>query len=547
MKAFIGGSTYITGHGPAIGIGVAVDGDTIVQVGPDAEIAALVSDPHDIVDLAGGLLSPGFVDSHLHPAMGGLELGQCNLVPASGREECLAIIRDYVAAHPEDEWIVGGGWQMSWFPGGTPTRELLDEICPDRPVSLANADHHGTWVNSLALQLAGITAETPDPIDGRIERDEEGNAAGTLHEGAAYLVDELRPAYSFEELYAALLRAQQHCFELGITGWQDAAVVDRDGVDHLDVYRQAIESGDLKARVSGALWYERERGEPQVDDLIARRATVVADPAVFDAGTVKIMVDGIAENFTAAMSKPYLDACGHETGNSGLSFVDPEALKRVVSRLDASGAQLHFHALGDRAVTEALDALQVAVEANGEGDNRHSLAHLQIVQSRDVERFAEVSAVANIQPYWARNEAQMTELTLPFLDPDLAARQYPFHDFVERGVRLAGGSDWPVSSANPLAGMQVAVTRIAEIAEEAKEPFIPEQAISLVDAWDAYTIGSSYLNHRDHLTGSIEVGKLADLVVLSSDPFSTEPRSITKSRVVSTWIGGEQVYPLATA
>lgn len=549
MKIFIGGSTYLTGQGPASGVGVAVDGDAIVAVGTDAEIRALAAPDAEVIDLAGGLLSPSFVDSHLHPVMGGLELGQCNLVPAGNREECLQLIRDYVEAYPDREWVVGGGWQMSWFPGGTPTKDLLDEICPDRPVSLSNADHHGTWVNSLALELAGVTAQTPDPVDGRIERDADGNPAGTLHEGAAYIVDTLRPDETFDSLYAALLRAQAHCFALGITGWQDAGVVIRDGIDHLDVYRRAVESGDLKARVTGALWYDRQGGEHQVEELFARRASIDADAARFDVGTVKIMLDGVVENFTAALSKPYLDACGHETHNSGLSFIDPEMLKRIVTRLDGGGTQLHFHALGDRAVTEALDALQAAAEANGGADHRHSLAHLQVVQRRDVERFAELGAIANIQPYWARNEDQMSLLTLPFIDPELATRQYPFHDFIDSGVRLAGGSDWPVSSADPLAAIQVAVTRISEIAALEKEAFIPEQAIPMTAAWDAYTSGSAFLNHRDHLTGSIEVGKLADLVVLSANPFATPPRSIIESRVLSTWIGGEQVYaaPASTA
>lgn len=542
MKVFVGGSTYLTGRGPAQGIGVAVDGDAIVAVGPDAEFARLVDDGAEVIDLKGGLLSPSFQDSHLHPIMGGLELGQCNLVPAANRDECIELIRNYVDRYPDREWVVGGGWQMSWFPGGTPTRQLLDEICEDRPISLSNADHHGTWVNTLALKLAGITAQTPDPDDGRIERDAEGGPSGTLHEGAARLVDQFRPPRTFDELYAALLRAQEHCLSLGITGWQDAAVTIEGDIDVVDVYLRAVSSAELKARVTAALWYDRQKPESQVDELLARRSGVPADPARFDAGTVKIMMDGVAENFTAAMSKPYLDACGHETSNRGISFIAPDVLKRIVQKLDASGVQLHFHALGDRAVTESLDALEAAVLANGTADHRHSLAHLQVVQRDDVHRFADLGAVANLQPYWARNEDQMSELTLPFLDAQLAQRQYPFQDFVDESVPLAGGSDWPVSSANPLAAIQVAVTRIAEVAIAEREPFIPEQAISTVAAWDAYTIGSSRLNHRDEITGSIEVGKRADLVVLSSNPFAGPPRSIVESRVVSTWIDGECVY-----
>lgn len=542
MPIFVGGSTYITGRGPVVGMGVAVHGERIALVAPDDEVRAFGSPDGVVVDLDGGLLSPSFVDSHLHPVMAGLELGQCNLVGARDADEAVQRIRAYVESHPDDEWIVGGGWQMSWFPGGTPTAELLDAICADRPVSIANADHHGTWVNSAALALAGITSETPDPIDGRIERIADGSPAGTLHEGAAYLVDRLRPSLTEDDLYQALLKAQQHCFALGITGWQDAAVPIRDGIDFLDLYRRALREGTLKARVTAALWFDRQQPESQVEDLLARRASVTEDPARFDADTVKIMVDGVAENFTAAMSLPYRDACGHETTNAGLSFVATDVLGRVVAALDAAGTQLHFHALGDRAVTETLDALADATAENRSSGLRHNLAHLQVVQKADVARFAELGAVANMQPYWARNEAQMSELTLPFLHPALADRQYPFAEFAAAGVPLAGGSDWPVSSANPLAGIQVAVTRIAEIAEDAKEPFLPEQALTLRDAWEAYTVGSNYINRRDHIVGTIAVGKLADLAVLAIDPFAVAPREIAAIPVISTWIGGERVY-----
>lgn len=542
MPIFTGGSTYVTGRGPVEGIGVAVHGDRIALIGTDAEIRACGSPDGRVVDLAGGLLSPSFVDSHLHPVMAGLELGQCNLVGARDAEEAIERISEYVASHPDEAWIVGGGWQMSWFPGGTPTAGILDKICADRPVSIANADHHGTWVNSAALALAGITAETPDPVDGRIERFADGSPAGTLHEGAAYLVDGLRPSSTEDDLYEALLRAQQHCLALGITGWQDAAVPIRDGIDYLDLYRRALREGSLKVRVTAALWFDRQQPEDQVEVLLARRASVAEDPARFDADTVKIMVDGVAENFTAAMTRPYRDACGHETTNAGLSFVAPDVLRRVVTALDGAGTQLHFHALGDRAVAETLDALAAAATANDSSDRRHNLAHLQVVQETDVARFAELGAVANIQPYWARNEAQMSELTLPFLHPDLAERQYPFAEFAAGGVPMAGGSDWPVSSADPLAGMQVAVTRVAEIAEDAKEPFLPEQALSLRDAWDAYTVGSNYINRRENIAGTIEEGKFADLVVLGMNPFTVEPRKIAECSVVSTWIGGELVY-----
>ncbi|HSO28348.1 MAG TPA: amidohydrolase, partial [Candidatus Sulfomarinibacteraceae bacterium] len=424
---------------------------------------------------------------------------------------------------------------MSAFPGATPTREELDRVVPDRPAFFVNRDGHGAWVNTRALAAAGITRDTTDPADGRIERDARGEPSGTLHEGAMELVRTLIPPPTVEDVAHGLALAQAYLHRLGITAWQDAWVTPLD----LAAYRLLAGRGGLTARATACLWWERTRGADQIDEMIeARRISTIGR---LRATTVKVMQDGVAENYTAAMLEPYLDAAGRSTGNRGISFVEPEALKRHVARLDAEGFQVHVHALGDRAVREALDAIEAARRVNGPSDGRHHLAHIQLVDPADVPRFRALGVAANMQPYWACNDDQMVELTLPYLRPDRAALQYPFQTLHRAGAMLVGGSDWSVSTPNVMAEIEVAVTRISPERRSA-EPFLPEEALALPDALAAFTIGSAYVNHLDDRTGSIEAGKLADLVVLDRDIFAPDAGPIGDARVLLTLVEGDAVF-----
>ncbi|MFE0734839.1 amidohydrolase [Streptomyces sp. NPDC058855] len=517
---------------------VAVTGERITAVGHD-EVRELIGPGTEVVDLRGKLLLPGFQDAHVHAVYGGSELAECDLTGTVGVTEYLERVRAYARAHPDHEWITGGGWSLESFAGGLPTRQLLDSVVPDRPVLLSNRDHHGAWANTRALERAGITAATPDPADGRIEREADGTPSGMLQEGAATLVGRLVPPATPADRLAGLLRAQRLLHSLGITGWQDALLGEFGGrADPSDAYATAARDGSLTARVTGALWWDRERGAEQIPGLEARRAEL--SHGRFRARSVKIMQDGIAENFTAAMTAPYLDGCGCVTANAGLSFVDPEALRGHVTALDARGFQVHFHALGDRAVREALDAVEAALEANGPRGNRHHLAHLQVVHPDDLARFARLGAVANIQPLWAAHEPQMDELTIPFLGPERAAWQYPFGDLLRAGATLAAGSDWPVSSPDPLEGLHVAVNRRAPGAED-ERVFLPEQRLDLTTALAAYTAGSAHVNGHDD-AGSLRPGNLADLVVLDRDVLTGPPEEIARARVERTYVGGALVH-----
>ncbi|MFE0582893.1 amidohydrolase [Streptomyces sp. NPDC058874] len=517
---------------------LAVTGDRITAVGHD-EVRELVGPDTEVVDLTGKLLLPGFQDAHMHPAFAGVELAECDLTGTVGVNDYLALIRAYADAHPDREWITGGGWSMESFEGGLPTRHLLDAVVPDRPVLLSNRDHHGAWANTRALELAGVTASTPDPADGRIEREPDGTPSGMLQEGATSLVGRLLPTSTPAELLAGLLRAQELLHSLGITGWQDAMLGELNGrPDPSDAYMAAAGDGSLTARVTGALWWDRARGAEQIPELVARRKKLRAGR--FRATSVKIMQDGVAENFTAAMTSPYLDGCGCATANTGLSFVEPGALRGYVTELDALGFQVHFHALGDRAVREALDAIESAVAANGHRGNRHHLAHLQVVHPEDLSRFASLGALANIQPLWAAHEPQMDDLTIPFLGPERAAWQYPFGDLVRAGATLVAGSDWPVSSPDPLAGLHVAVNRRDAEADHDRV-FYPEQRLDLPTALAAYTAGAAHVNGHDD-AGSLRVGNLADLVVLDRDILTAPAQEIAQARVERTYVGGRLVY-----
>jgi predicted amidohydrolase YtcJ len=351
------------------------------------------------------------------------------------------------------------------------------------------------------------------------------------------LVSDLLPDVTPEEMLAGFLEGQRYLHSLGITAWQDAIVGAYSGMqDNGPTYLEAARRGLLTGTVVGALWWDRDRGVEQIPDLVERRHAL--SHGRFSATAVKIMQDGIVENGTAAMIAPYLDRCGHNTANAGLSFVDPVLLSASVAELDRVGFQVHVHAIGDRGVRDALNAFE-----GTDHDRRHHIAHLQLVHPEDIPRFATLGVAANIQALWACLDEQMTELTIPFLGPERANRQYPFADLLHAGATLVAGSDWPVSTPDPLAAIHVAVNRTTygDPGRVGTEPFLHDQAISLEAAFGAYTSGSSWVNHRDD-AGVLGAGAVADLVVLDRDPFTRPLEEIGAARVRSTWVDGVSVF-----
>jgi predicted amidohydrolase YtcJ len=517
---------------------IAVKAGRIQTVAADpADLRDLMGPSTEVVSLPGRLVVPGFQDAHIHAPFAGRNRLRIYLNDLEGRPAYLKAVADYVAANPDEPWIIGGGWAMEFFPGGLPTKEDLDAISPDRPVFLFNRDVHGAWVNSKTLEIAGITKDTTDPSDGRIERDPTtGEPTGMLHEGAAYsLNDKVIPLPARAEWEAAILNAQEHLHALGITAWQDAWVTPGTHA----AYRSLAESGQLTARVVGALWWDRHQGLEQIPEFLAQRESGVVGN--FNATSVKIMTDGVLENFTGALLEPYCDGCGGHSDNHGFSYVEPDLLAAAVTDLDRNGFQVHLHAIGDRAVRNSLDAVAAARAGNGMSDQRHHIAHIQIVQPEDIPRFAELNVIANCQPYWAQMEPQMEELTLPFLGRDRSDLQYPFGDLARSGARLAGGSDWSVTTANPLEEIEVMVSRV-DPENRQNAPFLPEQRIPLADALAAFTSGTAYVNHDEGASGRLEPGMRADLAVIDRNVFAPDADPIAEANVEMTFCAGVSVY-----
>jgi len=514
---------------------VAVRGGKIVFVGSDAAARGWIGPDTEVLALDGKLVLPGFQDAHVHPISGGVELGLCNL---NGLETGAAIferIRSYAAEHPEQPWILGGGWDLPIFPDANPSKDQLDAIVSDRPAFLSAADGHSGWVNSKALELAGIDANIPDPKDGRIERGPDGAPSGTLRESAMDLVAELLPEPSAEQRLEGLRRALALLNRHGVTAFQEASA----GRDYLETYRAAERRGELTARAVVAMYADPESGPEQIEQFVEWRNEFRSDR--IHPVAIKFFEDGVIEARTAAMLEPYLD----QPGRRGEPIWPAERLSAMVSRLARADFNIHVHAIGDRAIRLALDAFQAARAEESARAPRHQIAHLELIDPADIGRFRALRVVANFQPLWGYADSYITDLTWPALGPERSRWIYPIASVAAAGAPLAFGSDWSVSSLNPLEGIQVAVTRQRPRAPFG-DPLLAEQAIDLPTALAAYTIGSAYALGLEQQTGSIEVGKAADLIVLGSNLFTIDPHEIGRTEVLLTLLDGRPVYRAAS-
>ena len=529
---FLNGPVFTANAARSFARAVAVADDRIVEVGTEGEIAEHIGPPTEVVDLGGRLLTPGFQDSHVHVWSSGLDLLRCSFAGCDNAEDAVAYVAKYARANPDVEWILGGGWHQTWFPRACPPKELLDAIVPDRPVFVYNADGHGAWANSRALELAGIDSSTPDPFDGRIERNSDGTPQGTLHDGAADLIDAVSPDDTLEDVLRGILAGQEYMLSKGITGWQDTHV---NALAH-EAYRALAQRDQLRGTALGALWWDRLRGLEQFEEMVRMSGEGVGR---YRPIAVKLMTDGVVETQTAAMLGPYLDTTGAITTNRGIDFIDPDVLKDIVTGLDQRGLSCHFHAIGDGAVRNSLDAVEAARKANGWSAARHTICHVQVIHPDDLNRFRQLGVAVSAQPLWAANGQDQLELTQPFLGPERTMWQYPFGSLLRAGATLAMGSDWAVSTANVMVQSDVAVNRL-NWTDPDQPPLNPVERIGLLDAIAGFTSGSAWVNHRETDSGTIAVGMLADLVVLDRDPFQDGP--IRDARVAMTVVGGQVVY-----
>ncbi len=513
---------------------LAVREGHIVYVGDDGGVTRFIGSETRVVDLAGRMMLPGFHDTHAHPLSGGLELGECNLYDAGTIAEAEGIVRAYAQAHPELPWIKGNGWQLPVFPSANPQKAILDRIVPDRPALLYAADGHSAWVNSKALALAGITRDTKDPVNGRIERDARtGEPSGTLRESAIELVASKLPDYTAEQRIGAVRRALAEANRFGITSITDADATP----EYLEAYAALDRKGELTARVTAAI--HSESGNP-VEQEAARLREIRQEYRSGNrlaVGTVKLFADGVIEAHTAALLAPYLDRPGYR----GTLNYEPDDLTARITSFDRDGFQIHVHAIGDRAIRITLDALAHAREVNGPRDARPIIAHLELFDPADIPRLRELGVVASVQPYWALPDDYVTDLTLPVLGPARSRWIYPIGSLMASGAVVAGGSDWTVSSLNPLDAIQVAITR--QVPDSLNGPVLnAEERVDLPRMLEAYTINGAFATRLERETGSLEAGKAADLVVLDHDLFALPVTEIHKTRVLLTMLDGQAVF-----
>lgn len=516
----------------------AVRDGVFVAIGTNKDIEPLLGPATRVIDLEGRMALPGFHDAHVHPDLGGDQLMACEVQLLTSVDAIIERL-SACAVELDEGWLEGYGFDLSLFGENGPHKSMLDGISLTRPIIVWGEDGHSLWVNSVALELAGITADTPDPPLGVIERDADGSPSGTLRETAQEIVRATRGAQTHEHNVRALRAGISHLNAFGITSYIDAWV----GLEDYQAYQEIDRAGDLTARVVTSLAYEsgfaKHYGE-EWEQVLAGRNEFESERLNND--SVKLFLDGVLEGETAALIEPYLGM----HGKRGDLILEPEALNADVTRFDAMGLQVHMHAIGDRAVRAGLDAIEAARKANGPGDNRHHISHLQMIHVDDIERFAELDTAANFQALWAWPDNWIMELNLPVLGEERVQGMYPIAGVAKAGGRIVGGSDWNVSSPNPLDAIETAIHRHDPRIEDGPVLNVNER-VGLELMIDAYTINAAWLMHHEELTGSVELGKRADIVVLDRNLFEIPVTEISDARVVETLLDGQVIWSAAGA
>ncbi len=515
---------------------VVIKRGRIVFVGSDEKVKPWIGSQTKTIDLNGRMILPSFHDTHVHLAEGGVELGQLSLEGCADIADAMKRLKNYAEKNPDQKWILGGNWALTLFPNANPKKETLDEVVKDRPVFLISNDGHSAWANSKAIELSGVTAKTADPPLGRIERDEKtGEPSGAFREAAMDLIRRKSPRVTDTQMLEGTKNAVKYANSFGITHVTEANA----GEDILRTYRKLDDDNSLNLKVRASLETDPQGTEKQVNRARALRRKYSAGKLCV--GEAKFFADGVVETHTASVLTPYLD----KKEETGISNWTDEKFAKVATEFEKAGFQIHIHAIGDKAVRQALNSIEASRKANGDLDLRPHIAHLQLVDKADLPRFRKLGVTATFQALWAYRDVFVKDLTVPVLGEERTNSMYPINSLLKHGTVLSAGSDWTVSSLNPLDAIEVAVTRkgLADKAEDNKdEPLNLDERVNLMDFLAAYTSGGAYVDHSDAESGSLEVGKAADLIVLEKNLFDVPHTDIHKVKVMQTMLDGKFVY-----
>jgi predicted amidohydrolase YtcJ len=506
----------------------------ITALGSTLEIKGLADKTTRIIDASGRLVLPGFQDTHIHLQDSGtrhaLDVDLAGMRTIAQLQDTLG---NFARAKPERDWVKGHGWYSGIFGEHNLTREVLDQVVPDRPVLLFSSDYHSAAMNSKACELIGLDKSVPDPENGRFARDASGVPTGMLHELAIDWARQRMPETPDKDWEEGVRFGQALANRNGFTGVLDALVTER----HLRIYHAVEKSTGLTVRVASTALVEPS---DTVEGALARIEGFRHDFAspMLKVHSAKFFLDGVLENRTAAMLEDYHDAKG---GNAPVMFGENH-LRELFIAFDTARFQIHCHVIGDRAVRAALDALEGAREVNGAWPSLHQLAHVQCVHPDDIPRFARLGVMANIQPLWARNEPSVTDVAVPMAGSRMARWIYPFRSLIDAGAACALSSDWGVSTLNPFHIIQTAITRQPPGKSRDYPPFLPEERLTLAECIKGYTVNAAAAAWRSADTGSLEFGKYADLIILDRDLFAIDPYEIADTQVMLTLLGGHEVY-----
>lgn len=530
------GFVYTVDKDRSVAQAVAVKGDAIVYVGDDAGVEAFVGEKTTVIDLAGKMVLPGFIDSHAHADSGAGEVYSVTLNGLNDLEKYKQAIKDFLAAHPETKAIQGGGWINPIFPPEGPNKEILDELVPDIPVILNSEDYHSVWVNTKTLELAEITKDTPNPEGGIIEKDKDGNPNGTLRESAATLVEDIIPPYTEEQLLEGFKYYQNMAHSLGITSVHIPGLPSG-GDEALQALHKLETENGLTMRFVAALRVAPEDELGVVDEMVKVRDAEKG--GLFEIKTAKIFMDGVVEGSTAYIEKPYV----HMPDSRGELLWDEVKYNEMCAALEKAGFQIHVHSIGDASTRITLDGLAYARQKNNMDNTRHGITHLQLVNPEDIKRFAELGVVAVPQPYWFVVDSYYTQ-AIEYLGQERAERQYPMQSFFDNGVVVASASDYPVTiPPRPLDAIESGVTRAwpGETGPDTSMPPESERA-SVEEMIASFTINGAYAYFNEDKTGSLEKGKKADMVVLDKNILEIEPSEIHTAKEMLTFFNGQEVY-----